>query len=38
LSDYWAYRVGDIRILCRIEDHKLVVAVVAVGNRRDVYR
>lgn len=38
LSDYWAYRVGDIRILCRIEDHKLVVVVVTVGNRREIYR
>lgn len=34
------YRVrsGDYRILYQIEDRKLLVLVVKVGNRRDVYR
>lgn len=31
-------RVGDFRILYRIEDRKLVVLVVRVAHRRDVYR
>ena len=31
-------RVGDYRILYRIEDAVLVVLVIAVGHRRDVYR
>lgn len=34
----WRYRVGDVRIIVRIEDGELVVLVLAVGNRRDVYR
>lgn len=34
----WRYRVGDYRILCDIQDEKLVVLVVEIGNRRDVYR
>jgi mRNA interferase RelE/StbE len=34
----WRYRVGDYRILCRIEDARLVVAVVTIGHRREVYR
>jgi mRNA interferase RelE/StbE len=38
LSGAWRYRVGDIRILCRIEDEKLVVLVVGIGNRREIYR
>ena len=29
---------GDYRIICRIEDDRLCVLVVAVGNRREVYR
>lgn len=34
----WRYRVGDIRIILRIEFNVLVVVVLAVGPRRDVYR
>jgi mRNA interferase RelE/StbE len=31
-------RVGDYRILYRVEDDRLLVLVVAVGHRREVYR
>jgi len=31
-------RSGDFRILFRIEDEALIVLVVGIGNRRDVYR
>ena len=34
----WRYRVGDIRIIVRIEFEVLVVVVLAVGHRGDVYR
>lgn len=34
----WRYRVGAIRIIVRLEFDVLVVVVIAVGNRRDVYR
>jgi len=37
-GDLWSYRVGDYRIICVIEDRRLVVVVVTVGNRREVYR
>ena len=33
----WRYRVGDYRLVCRIEDDRLVVLVLAVGHRREVY-
>lgn len=33
----WCYRVGDYRILCKIEDEELIVLVVAVGHQRNVY-
>ena len=32
------YRVGDYRIIASIEDGALLVLVVRIGNRRDVYR
>jgi len=34
----WRYRVGDWRVIVKIEDKRLVIVVIAVGNRRDVYR
>ena len=33
----WRYRVGDYRVICRIEDDRFVVLVVRIGHRRDVY-
>lgn len=37
LGMYWRYRVGDYRLICDIQDHKLVILVVEVGHRKDVY-
>ena len=37
LAGLWRYRVGDYRILCQIRDGELLVLVVAVGHRREVY-
>ena len=37
-SPYRRYRVGGYRILCLIEDEKLLVLVVELGHRREVYR
>lgn len=38
LGEFWKYRVGDYRIICSIEDNRLCVLVVAIGNRREIYR
>jgi mRNA interferase RelE/StbE len=38
LGDYWKYRVGDWRIIVKIEDKKMLVLVLRVGNRREVYK
>ena len=37
-GEYWRYRVGDYRIICEIQDKKLIVLVLRVGHRREVYR
>ena len=37
-SGLWRYRVGDYRIVCRIEDARLVVLVVKIGHRSNVYQ
>ena len=36
-AGYWRWRFEDFRVIARIEDRKLVIVVVAVGHRREVY-
>ena len=38
LGQFWKYRVGDYRVIARIEDGAVRVLVVRIGNRRNVYR
>ena len=37
LFGFWRYRVGDYRVLCKIKNNELVITVIDVGHRRDVY-
>ena len=34
----WRYRVGEYRILCEIQDAKITILAVHIGQRRVVYR
>ena len=34
----WRDRIGDCRATCKLEDEHLVVLVLEVGHRREVYR
>lgn len=36
-SGQWRYRIGDYRLICSIEDNKLVILALSVGLRREVY-
>jgi mRNA interferase RelE/StbE len=38
LGEFWRYRVGDYRILARIEDRVVTIFVVEIGHRREIYR
>ena len=38
LGRFWKYRVGDHRIVAEIRDDVLVILVVRIGDRKDVYR
>lgn len=38
LAGLWRYRVGDYRIVCDIEDGVLVILVVDVAHRREIYK
>ena len=33
----WRYRVGNYRIICKIEDDTLIVFVIGVGHRKEIY-
>ena len=33
----WRYRVGNYRVICKIEDDILVVFVIGVGHRKEIY-
>jgi mRNA interferase RelE/StbE len=37
-AGHWRYRFGDFRVIVKIEQAMLVIEVVAVGNRREIYR
>lgn len=37
LSQFWKYRVGDYRIICSLEHDRLVVLVVRIGHRKEIY-
>ena len=36
-SGQWRYRIGDYRMLCEIQDSVLLILVIKIGHRRDVY-
>jgi len=38
LGEFWKYRVGDYRLICKLEDNRLVVLVLRLGHRREIYR
>lgn len=38
LSGLWRYRLRDYRMVCKIEDDKLIVLVISLGHRKQVYR
>ena len=36
-SGKWRYRVGDYRIIAEIQDDKIIILVLTIGHRREVY-
>lgn len=37
-AGYWRWRIGEYRVVARIEDDRVVILVVRVAHRREVYR
>lgn len=38
LSGKWRYRVGDYRLLAEIQDDKVVILLLRIGHRSEIYR
>jgi len=38
LGDFWKYRVGSYRVICDIQDDIITILVLAIGDRKEVYR
>lgn len=36
-SGQWRYRIGDYRLLCDIQDDKLIIIMIDIGHRREIY-
>ncbi len=36
-SGQWRYRIGDYRLLCDIQDERLVIIALEIGHRRAIY-
>lgn len=36
-SGQWRYRIGDYRLICQIDDGKLVILALTVGHRREIH-
>lgn len=36
-SGQWRYRIGDYRLICQINDNKLIILALSIGHRRTIY-
>ena len=34
----WRYRIGDFRLVADIQDDKIVILILNIGHRRDIYK
>ena len=34
----WRYRIGNYRLICEIIDNKLIILVLTIGHRREIYK
>lgn len=38
LGALWRYRIGDCRIICDIQDGLMLMLVLEMGSRKEIYR
>lgn len=37
-SGQWRYRIGDYRLLCEIQDEQILILILEIGHRREIYK
>ena len=37
LAGRWRYRVSDYRLVCEIEDEKIIITILRIGHRKNIY-
>ena len=37
-SGQWRYRIGDYRLIAQIQDDKVLILILEVGHRREIYK
>lgn len=37
LGRFWKYRIGSYRVICDIRDEEIVILVIRIGDRKEVY-
>ena len=37
-SGFWRYRVGEYRVICSLHDDILVIEVIRIGHRKNIYK
>ena len=37
LKGSWRYRIGDYRLICHIVNEELIILVLRIGHRKDIY-
>ncbi len=37
-AGFWRYRIGNYRLLCDIQDEKVMVLVLNIGHRQEIYK
>lgn len=37
-SGQWRYRIGDYRLICEIDDGKLIILALTLGHRSEIYK
>ena len=33
----WRYRVGNYRVICEIQDSRIIISVLKIGHRKNIY-
>lgn len=36
-SGQWRYRIGDYRVIAEIQDEQIIVLIVSIGHRKEIY-